>query len=486
MMEQLRELRDQYGFEVAAIVSAGQGKLIDRLQREHIPYHTTTFRGSSGSPRGLLALPFSILKLARILRREKFDIVQTHIFATMLIGRPAAWLAGVPIRLAMMAGPFHLEAHTSRWIDQATWWMETAIIPACEMSWRLCREIGVPEDRLSLIYYSVDERNFDPQKLQPADIRDQFGWPPETPIVSKVAYFYPRLPKCRWIPEMVGGHGHKGHEDLVMSAPFVLAEFPNAKFLLVGSGWGDGGEQYLEEMKQLAAQNGLEQSVVFTGFRADANRILRESNVGVQASLSENLGGTIEGLLMECPMVATRVGGMPDAVRDGETGVLVNPKDPKDLARGIIEQLRQPERAKAMAVAGRRLMLDRFTLNRTASDLAELYQRLLAERKPRRFYNPLVMLWRLGLAVPIFAYVAFRLLVMDLLLPIYLPAYLARARWFLLRGFYFPIRIFYRIRALAYRILGATLRGLSRIFRKSQFVRSIAGYARAEKGKTNR
>lgn len=458
MVQQLRELRDRHGFEVKAIIADGPGNLADHLRRENIPFRVTTFRGSSGSPLGLLMLPLTVLRLARILRREKFDIVQTHIFATMFVGRPAAWLVDAPVRLTMMASPFHLEAPTSRWIDRRTAWMETGIIPACEMSLRMCREIGVAEARLSLIYYSAEDRNFDPQKIQPANIRAQFGWPPETPIVSKVAYFYPRLPKCGWVPDWIGGLGHKGHEDLVNAAPLVLKEFPNAKFLLVGSGWGEAGDQFLQEIKDLVAAKGLQDSVVFPGYRPDANRILIESNVSVQSSLSENLGGTIEGLLMECPMVTTRVGGMPDAVRDGQTGVLVNPKDPKDLARGIIQQLREPEKGKAMAVAGRRLMLDRFTLERTASDLAQLYEKLLREKKQRRFYNPLVSLWRLILAVPIFAYVAFRLLFVDIL-PIYLPGYIAHARGLMRLGVYIPLRVFYRARSFAYRVVKQVTRG---------------------------
>lgn len=419
MVQQLRELRDQHGYDVTAIIAEGEGNLRQRLREANIPFHETTFRGGSGSPRAFLDLPYSIWKLARLLRRERFDIVQSHVFFTMLVARPAAWLADVPIRLAMLASPYHLEAYTSRWIDQATWWMETFIIPSCEFSVRLCREIGVPQNRLALIYYSADENDFDPESVAPANIRDQYGWPADTLIISQVAYFYPRLPRCRWVPEATAGLGGKGHEDLVNAAPIVLSEFPNAKFLLVGSGWGEAGESYLQEIKDLVSRKGLQESVVFSGYRPDANAVLRDSNVTVQASLSENLGGTIEGLLMECPMVVTRVGGMPDAVRDNKTGLLVNPRDPQDLARGILQQLRHPEAARTMAKAGRQWMLERFTLTRTASDLAELYGRLLANRKRRWFYNPAVSAGRLLLGLPIFAYMAFRLIVVDIFLHAY-------------------------------------------------------------------
>jgi len=413
MFEQLRDLRDRYGYEVAAVVLAEEGKLIDKLRAENIPYHVTHFATGAASLRALLVLPFSVVKLARFFRRERFDLVQSHVFATTITARPAAWLADVPVRLAMIASPFHLQARLSRDLERSTCWMETKLIPSCQAVLNLCREIGISEERLApIIYYSPDERNFEPDRVSPADIRRQFGWPQDTPLICKVAYFYHRMGISDWIPPDVHGLGHKGHEDLVNAAPIVLAEFPNAKFLLVGSGWGPEGEKHMQEVQDLVRSLGLQSSVIFTGYRADANKILRAATVAVQASLNENLGGTLEALMIGCPMVATRVGGMVDAVRDGETGVLVNPSDPCDLARAIIQLLRDPERAQALGRGGRKLMLERFTLSRTVNDLANLYEQLLSESQQRReFYNALISVFRLLAGSLIFPYQVFRLLV---------------------------------------------------------------------------
>ncbi|HEV8587271.1 MAG TPA: glycosyltransferase family 4 protein [Pyrinomonadaceae bacterium] len=452
MFEQLRELRNKHGFEVAAIVSGDRGRLIDKLRSENIPFHVFDFRPGFGSPRALFELPLAVLRLARLLRRERFDVVQTHIFATMMLGRPAAWLADVPVRLAMIAGPFQLEAPTCRWIDRATWWMETTLIAACEKSVELCREIGVRKDRLCLIYYTPDEQKFDPAKTRRAKIREQFGWAPDTPVIGMIAYFYPRLLKSGWIPDYAQNRGVKGHEDLINAAVIVLKRFPNAKFLLVGSGWTAAGDQYQEEMKTMVRKLGLEDSVIFTGFHENVNGVLRELDIAVQASISENLGGTVEALLMERPLVATRVGGMVDTVKDGETGLLVNPSDPDDLARAVIQLLGDPQRASASGVAGRKLMLERFTLAHTASQLAELYERLLTrENGRRRFYSPLVFGCRLVLAAPVFAYVAFRFFVIDIFVPIYLPDYLAVTRGLLIRACYLPVRVFYYALTIAVR-----------------------------------
>src|SRR5260370_31639210 len=109
MFKQLRDLRDKHSFDVAAVVSGRQGPLIDKLVSENIPFHVANFAAGSGSPRAILRMPLAILQLARTLRRERYDVVQTHIFTSIVIGRPAAWLADVPVRMAMIAGPYHLQ-----------------------------------------------------------------------------------------------------------------------------------------------------------------------------------------------------------------------------------------------------------------------------------------------------------------------------------------------------------------------------------------
>jgi glycosyltransferase involved in cell wall biosynthesis len=427
MVEQLRELRDRHHCEVTAVVSGESGGLIDQLRAENIPFHVQTF--SFGSIRGMLGLPRAALRLVRFFRRERFDVVQTHLFFSMVMGRIAAWLADVPVRVAMLTGPFILEAPISRWIDRDTCWMDTGLIPSCEYSVRLYQSMGVKREKLALIYYAPDERKFSPEEVEPIDLRAEFGWPPGTPLIGKVAYFYPRLSGRGWVPAYLEGRGVKGHEDLINAAPLIVAEFPEAKILLVGSGWGEAGEKYMEELKESVRELGLEGSVIFTGYRKEANRILRSVDVAVQASINENLGGTMEALMMECPMVVTRVGGMVDVVRDGETGVVVEPFCPEDLARGILQMLRAPERARALGRAGRKLILERFTLGHTAHDLNELYRRQLSVADHRRAsHNPIVSLLRLIAFFPVLAYLAFRLYFIDIYLHTYFPIHLAQVR----------------------------------------------------------
>jgi glycosyltransferase involved in cell wall biosynthesis len=409
VFEQLRDLRDRYGYDVSAILNGQEGRLVDQFRSAGIPVLSSNFDFTSNAE--LLDLPRKVVALVRILRRERFDIIQTHLFHSMVIGRIAAWYADVPIRFSMIAGPFHLEAYTPRWIDRYTGWIDTTTIASCDFTRKLYATMGVPPTRTAVIYYGPDERKFDPSTTVAADLRAEHGWASDTPLVGLVAYFYAQLTPSRWIPSSVHGRSVKSQEDLIRAAPAVLREFPQAKFLLIGSGWEDGGRDYRKCMQELVTELGLAHAVIFTGFRTDIPAVLRSLDVAVQCSLSENLGGTIESLLMQCPTVATRVGGMTDSVLDRETGFLVDPADPKSLADGILQALRDPAVARSHAVAGRERMLAGFTLRRTVDDLDALYRRKLAARKAG--YRPPVLVARLVLGSVLCSLIVVRYCLLD-------------------------------------------------------------------------
>jgi glycosyltransferase involved in cell wall biosynthesis len=409
VFEQLRDLRERYGYDVSAILNGDQGTLVDHFRGASIPVYAADFDFTSTLD--LLKLPKKVVRLVRLLQLERFDIVQTHLFHSMIIGRIAAWFADVPVRFSMIAGPFHLEAYTPRWIDRYTCWIDTTIIASCELTRTLYRKMGVAKKRLAIIYYGPDEAKFNPSTTVPANLRAEFGWSPHTPLIGMVAYFYPELPKSRWMPPALYGRSVKSQEDLIRAAPVVLREFPQAKVLLIGSGWEEGGQAYMQRMRELVAELKLEQNVIFTGFRIDIAAVLAALDVAVQPSLSENLGGTIEALLMERPTIATRVGGMTDSVLDCETGVLVNPADPESLARGILRLLRDPITARKYGKAGRERMLANFTLRTTVDRLADLYEQKSKARPAG--YRPHVVAYRFVFG-PLFCLViALRYVLLD-------------------------------------------------------------------------
>lgn len=418
MVDQLRELRDRFGHDVYAIVVKEDCDFTRRLQAAGIECIVEPF--VYNSLKDMVLLPIIVFRMARLFRLKRFDVVQTHLFGAMLVGRIAAWLADVPVRLAMIASPFHLEARISRYVDGSTAWMETGVIASCIRTVELYRQIGVSRRKVSLIYYGPDEQKFALEDSPRTNVRAEHGWNDATPVISLVAYFYPELGKSDWIPRSGWGRAIKGHETLVEAAQLILREIPEARFLLIGRGFTDAGDKYRQKIIDLVGSRGLQREIIFTGHRSDINDILSQTSIAVQAPIVENLGGTVEALLMQRPLVATRVGGIPDIVHDGETGLLVEPDNAAELAGGIIWMLEHPEDAELMAKNGRRLAIERFSLTCTVNDLHRLYQR---QAKRRRGYRDLVSSYRRFLAIPVFAYQGFRVVLVEYIIRLYLPIY---------------------------------------------------------------
>ena len=372
------------GWDVSAVIGAPEGGLAAALRGEGIPVQTMplSFAPDWGRLRVLVYLvrvPLAIVTLARLFRRERVQVVHTHIFNTIFTGRIAAWLAGVPARVSMVPGPLHLDAVLTRTADRLTWWMDHQVIAGSAYTAAQYRAVGLGEPRLSVIPYGADAERFDPARADGPRVRREYQVAEGAPLVGLVAYFYP--PRSGWqTPPTLRGRGLKGHEYFLAAAARVRERHPDARFLLVGSGWGPAGETYRQRLQARCQADGLADSVIFTGFRRDVPDILAACDVAVQCSLSENYGGTIEALLMARPTVATRVGGMPETARDGQTALLVPPADPAALAAAILTLIDEPERARALARAGRALMLERFELAQTARAIGATYERLLDRR----------------------------------------------------------------------------------------------------------
>lgn len=423
--EQLDFLKREHGCEVVALLSGTEGRTVDMCRQAGI--RTEAFDFSISGWKGLASFPLRVISLARWLRRERFDVVQSHILPSTVFARPAAWLADVPVRLTMSTSPYYLQAPSIRWVEAATAFMETGVIPSCNITADLYREAGVAE-RLIMpcLYYGPDEAGFDPGKAMPGGLRAEMGVPEGTPLVGSIAIFYARCGDSSFVPPECRGQFIKGHFDLIRSMHVVRREFPEARLVMVGCGWGAHAHEAEGELHAFVRNEGLENVVHFAGWRSSTPSVLVDLDVSVQASLVENLGGTIESLLMARPTVATRVGGMVDSVVNGETGVLVNPGDPEDLARGICSLLRDPVRAAALGRAGREHMLSRFTLTTTVPRLRDLYR---AQRSAAGgAWRARTFVWRLFLgcllAVPVFG----RLILWDYFVLNILPSKARRVR----------------------------------------------------------
>ncbi|HUR79160.1 MAG TPA: glycosyltransferase [Thermoanaerobaculia bacterium] len=358
------------GFDVTAIIHDGPGDLAGRLasigiRHYRVPMH---FGDDLDYTRLLLyaaRLPLAAMRVARILRRERIDVIHSHLFVSNIVARLATRFAKAK-HVAGAASPRHLEAPFTGGLDRAMRRFDDAVVAGCEY----IADLYGPNAQT--IYYGPPAERFDPARADAGALRRDLGIDASTPLAGIVAHFYPPM-RGPQQPRAARGVGLKGHEHFLTAARIVLRQFPDARFVLVGNGANARGEEYRQSLIESVRD---EPRILFAGHRRDIANVLASFDVAVQCALTETLGGTIEALLMERPLVATRVGGMPEAVRDGETGLLVPPADPAALATAIAHLLAHRDHATRLGRAGRALMLGRFTLARTGEDLSALYERL--------------------------------------------------------------------------------------------------------------
>jgi glycosyltransferase involved in cell wall biosynthesis len=174
-----------------------------------------------------------------------------------------------------------------------------------------------------------------------------------------------------------------GPRLLVRAAELVLRQRPEIRFQLVG----DGALKAALEQQALAL--GIDGAVSFLGHRPDVAALLRGSTLFAFPSLMEAFPNSVmEAMAAELPVVATRVGGIPELVDDGRTGILVAPGDHEGLAQGLLRVLGDAAYAARLAAAGRATVEERFSFGRMVTEFQSLYGELLAQRMSNKFPIP--------------------------------------------------------------------------------------------------
>jgi glycosyltransferase involved in cell wall biosynthesis len=241
-------------------------------------------------------------------------------------------------------------------------------IGSCRCTCEYYRKSGINDGRIFLSYYGTDLDAF--QCKPSSTLRKELGVSDQTKIIGMVAYMYP--PK-RCLRQK---RGIKGHEDFIDAVAICLQHVPDMVPVIIGGAWNNAFS-YEKRVREYAAKK-CGNRVVFLGERHDVPDLYPDFDVAVHPSLSENVGGAVESLLNAVPTIATSVGGFPDLVRHGETGWLVPPAHPQQLADTIVKVLKDPVHAKEVANHGKRLAMHLFDVRRSAGEIAEIYRTILS------------------------------------------------------------------------------------------------------------
>ncbi|MCX8038312.1 MAG: glycosyltransferase [Candidatus Sumerlaeia bacterium] len=217
---------------------------------------------------------------------------------------------------------------------------------------------GVPSDRIFLVPSGVDPAKFT-YRTDRSAARRMLGIGDGEFLVINVAALV----------------DHKDQATLVRAAEIALREMPSLRFIVLGEG------ELRPELEAQIVQAGLGDRVRLLGFRNDVEACLAASDLFVLSSHLEGMcTSLLDAMLMEKPIVATRAGGVPDVVVDGETGLLVGIRQHEDLAAAIVRLARDTELRMRLAAAGARRVREHFTIGRTVELTLDAYRRALQRR----------------------------------------------------------------------------------------------------------
>lgn len=317
----------------------------------------------------------TLVKLYRLMRRERPQIVHTHQAKAGFAGRLAARLAGVPIVLHTFHGHVFRGYFSPRktrlflLMERLGARLSSRIVT---ISPRLRDELAAfgvtTADRIAVIPLGFDLDAFASQPRADGHFRRSLGLPDGAKLVGAVG----RLVPIKNIPL------------LLEAAVLARRRDPAIHVVLVGDG------EIRADLEARVAALGLAEAVTFAGWRRDLPSVYADLDAVVISSDNEGTPASlIEAMASGCPVVATRVGGVPDLVADGETGRLVPPGDPAALAAALLARFAEPERTDRMAALARRRALERYQARRLVADVDRLYRELLASAGLRRPSRPI-------------------------------------------------------------------------------------------------
>jgi glycosyltransferase involved in cell wall biosynthesis len=337
--------RTRFDYEIAYLLP-WKDALVEPLRAAGVPAHCLD------GARGIGWVP----RLRALVKDRRFDIVHSHSPLPAALARIA--LPRSVQQVYTEHGVWEHHHLGTRLLNGVTYWRNDHVFA---VSRQVLDSIKVPRPFSMLpmpvaetLHHGVDLDALDRVEAAYDSVREELGIAVDAPIVGTVANFR-RL---------------KGHHLLLQAALSVRRSFPEARFVLVGRG------PIEQEIRRATQDLGLNGSIVFAGFRIDAPRVMSAFDVFVLPSIHEGLPiALVEAMALGRPVVATRVGGLPEVVRDGTEGFLVPSGDPVALADAIVTILGSHSLREQMGRAGRRRAKE-FDIERPVHRIETVYEEL--------------------------------------------------------------------------------------------------------------
>lgn len=345
---------DGASFRHQVVSLTDEGPLASKIEGLGVPVQSLGMK--RGRPN-----PAFLLRLARLLRAERPDVVQTWMYASDFIGGLAAKLAGGP---PVVWGIHHsvLDPQTdkrmTRWTAWAcartSWWLPDRIIACSEAAFKLHARLGYKTDSMVTITNGFDLEVFLPDDGAKSDVRRELGLQRRAMLVGHVARFHPQ----------------KDHHNFIQAIGLVHRRVPEARFLLCG----DGVDWQNEELVGWIEAAGVGDHTYLLGLRTDMPKITASLDMLALSSRQEAFPVVVgEAMACQVPCVVTDVGDASAIV--GHTGSVVPPQDPDALAEAIADMIAlSGDERTWLGEAARHRIKDKFSLQKTVSSYQNLYK----------------------------------------------------------------------------------------------------------------
>lgn len=302
-----------------------------------------------------------IFRLARILRRERIDIIHSSLFTANFFARVAARIARTPVVIASDQSLGFRKGFLRTWIDRfLKYWTDIMISDSTIVGRLFIERDHFPPERVRVILNGIDLSKLNGPGWRES-AREELGIKKDDLIVGTVARFT----------------FEKGLIYFLEAMPRVISVYPDVRFLIVGDAELPQEEIYKKNILEKISALNLESKVILPGFRRDVGRMLAAMDIFISPSIVDNFPNTVmEAMGAGLPVVATRVGSITDAVVEGETGLLVRPGDAKALADAMFILIKDVSLRENMGREGRVRANQKFSRQRVVNEVAEVYQEL--------------------------------------------------------------------------------------------------------------
>jgi glycosyltransferase involved in cell wall biosynthesis len=340
------------------LAAEGISLLVGSLSRHNSPSWLAAANGAryfSLNSSKRYSYPTAVLRLARLLRRERIDILQTHLFDAAIVGILAARLAATPVvvmtrhhldQVGLIGSRFHIAL--DRWSARKA---DHVVVLSNAVRNYMISTDRLSGDNIEVIYQGFDFDGLSASQADRDKVRAEFNLESNF-VIGCVGQFFKT----------------KGHVYLLAALKDLQKEIPNVRLLLLGT----GDRAMIEDM---ARQFAVEDIVVFGGFRKDVAACMAAMDIVVHPSLSEAFCQVlIEAMSVGTALVATDVGGACEVISHADTGLLVAAGDSAAITKSVLELYRDPERRRQLAMAGQQSVRSRFTVDRMVRQQVECYR----------------------------------------------------------------------------------------------------------------